>query len=200
RIGRIEQPFRFDRFLQCLEDHARLDDTDHVRARDLDYPVHLFRRERDPAALGQGRAALARPAAPGNDWKPALSRETQDRLHVLSVSRLHHRLRRKTPGSTLVLLVLFRLGELQSQRGELVAQAHPNTSTALPVMAKGASAARNRTTLATSCGVICGGNGVWRSMSVSVDPGCTSAQKIPCSRPSSASDLMKPVRPHLIEL
>src|ERR1700730_382448 len=37
-------------------------------------------------------------------------------------------------------------------------------------------------------------------MSVSTPPGSTAAQKISCGRPSSASDLIRPPRPHLLAL
>src|SRR5439155_24613754 len=123
------------------------------------------------------------------------------RLHVLGVARQHRRVGRIIAGATLVALVGSEVArDLQSEFREIFLQAHPNTSTALPVMAKGAPVQRNVTTFATSSHFICGEYGVFFSMAVSTDAGSTAAQKMCRSRPSSASDLISPVSPHLLAL
>src|SRR5713101_6810046 len=205
-IGRIEEALLLDGVLQLLEHHAGLHNAHHVGARDLEDAVQLLQREHDAAALRQRAAALAGAGAARHHGQPLLARVLQHRHHVVHVASQHHRLRRIAPEAALVALVRGRAlslgdhGRAGEQRGQLGDQAHPNTSTALPVIAKGASAARKRTTSATSRGWISGGNEVFFSISVSTLPGSTTAQKTPCSRPSSASDLTKPVRPHLLAL
>src|SRR5205823_14101829 len=124
----------------------------------------------------------------------------QHSLHLFGAARLHRGLRRIFAAAALVPRVRVDGGGDQAQIAQVARKAHPNTSTALPVIAKGASVQRNLTTRATSWGCITGENVVLRSMAVSVEPGSTAAQKMPRSRPSSASDLIKPVRPHLLAL
>ena len=73
---------------------------------------------------------------------------------------------------------------------------HPNTSTSLPLIASGASAAHQPTTRATSSASMAGGNGVCASMRVSTPPGETVITWTPEPRTSSARLFAKPTSPH----
>src|SRR5207248_597630 len=141
------------------------------------------------------------PGAAGHDRNPPLSRVGQYLLDVHRRARLHRRLRGVLAAAALVPRIRIDGRRLQPERGQLLCErVHPNTSTALPVIANGASVQRNLTTRATSSARTLGWNGVCSSIRVATPPGRTAAQKMPRSRPSSASDLMSPVRPHLLAL
>ena len=61
RVGRVEEPFGFDRLLKLHVDDARLDDGDHVVHVDFENLVHMFFQCQDDAAVGRkcatGKAA-----------------------------------------------------------------------------------------------------------------------------------------------
>ncbi len=208
-IGRVEEPVLLHLGLEHPGDHPGLDAGGEVGGADLEDAVHPLHRHPDPTVDGERTSRLPAARGDGHDRRPVARGDGEDRADLLRRLHLHHHSGWKDPQVRLVLAVLDEpfpvldqaIGrECRAQLPDGVRQPlrrdQPNTSTSLPFIASGASAAHQPTTRATSSAPMAAGNGVWASMRVSTPPGETVITWTPEPLTSSARLLANPTSPH----